>query len=183
VWMLGLAVLVIGVVIAAIFVFRGRGGGSLDEGIAAYRAGKREVAVSAFNKAVREDPKSPMPHVYLARMAREVGNFTLANQELQLALQADPSNASALREMGANMLAQANYELSRRFYVRAVQVDPTDKTSQGYLGCVLMKLNRPTDAQPFLTRAGQGPWSSCTPAPAAQTPPGATGPNPSIPRS
>src|SRR5262249_23936912 len=159
---------VIVVVIALIFVLRGRGGSALDQGITAYRAGKREVAVSAFNKAVRENPKAALPHVYLARMAREVGNFTLANQELQLALQAEPSNASALREMGANLLAQGNYELSRRFYVRAVEADPTDKTSQGYLGCVLMKLNRPNDAQPFLTRAGQGPWSNCTPAPATQ---------------
>jgi len=183
VWMLAVAVAVIVVVIAAIFMFRGRGGGSLEQGIAAYRAGQREVAVSAFNKAVREDPKAALPHVYLARMSREVGNFTEANQQLQLALEADPNNATALREMGANLLAQGNYELSRRFYVRAVQADPTDKTSQGYLGCVLMKLNRPNDAQLFLTRAGQGPWSNCTPAPAAQTPPGATGPNPSIPRN
>ena len=44
---------------------------------------------------------------------------------------------SALREMGANMLPQNNDELARRFYVRAVQADPTDKTSQGYLGCAL----------------------------------------------
>ena len=182
-WMLALAALVILIVIGAILVSRSRGGGSLDQGVAAYRAGQREVAVSAFNKAVREDPKAALPHVYLARMSREVGNFTEANQQLQLALEAEPDNASALREMGANLLAQGNYELSRRFYVRAVQADPTDKTSQGYLGCVLMKLNRPNDAQPFLTRAGQGPWSNCTPAPAAQTPPGATGPNPSIPRS
>ena len=103
--------------------------------------GQREVAVSAFNRAVRENPKSaPLPHIYLARMAREVGNFTLANQELQLALQADPNNAIALREMGANLLTQENFELARRFYVRAVQADPTDKTAQGYLGCTLMRL-------------------------------------------
>ena len=89
---------------------------------------------------MREDPKTPLPHIYLARMAREVGNFTLATQELQLALEADPTNAIALREMGANLLTQGNYELARRFYVRAVQADPTDKTSQGYLGCTLMRL-------------------------------------------
>ncbi len=105
-----------------------------------------------------------MPHIYLARMAREVGNFSLASQELQQALEADPNSAIALREMGANLLAQGNYELARRFYVRAVQADPTDKTSIGYLGCTLMRLNRPSDAAPFLTRAGPGPWTSCTPA-------------------
>jgi tetratricopeptide (TPR) repeat protein len=152
----------------------GRGGSSsLQQGIDAYRAGQREAAVSAFNKAARDEPKSALPHIYLARMAREVGNFTLASQELQLALQAEPSNAAALREMGANLLAQNNYELARRFYVRAVQADPTDKTAQGYLGCTLMKLGRTTEATSFLNRAGSGPWSNCTPvapAPAAPIP-------------
>ena len=144
---------------------------ALEQGIDAYRTGQREIAVSDFNRAVREDPKAPLPHVYLARMAREVGNATLANQELQLALQADPGNAIALREMGANLLAQGNYDLARRFYVRAVQADPTDKTAQGYLGCTLMRLNRASEATNFLNRAGPGPWSNCTPV----APPGTDG--------
>src|SRR5262249_22669687 len=123
------------------------------------------IAVSDFNRAVREDPTDPLAHVYLARMAREVGNTTLANQELALALQADEHNATALREMGALMLTQGNYELARRFYVRAVEAHPSDKTAQGSLGCTLMRLNRTADAAKFLNRAGQGPWSNCTPAP------------------
>jgi tetratricopeptide (TPR) repeat protein len=117
-------------------------------------------------------------------MAREVGNFSMAQQELQLALQADPANALALREMGSNLLAQGNYELARRFYVRAVQADPTDTTSQGYLGCTLMRLNRTSEATNFLNRAGPGPWNNCTPAPASPTnPPGQVTPaRGSIPR-
>jgi hypothetical protein len=72
--------------------------------------------------------------------------------------------------MGANMLQQGNAELARRFYVRAVTADPTDKTSQGYLGCSLMRLNRVQEGTAFLNRAGPGPWSNCTPAaPGTQT--------------
>ena len=161
---------VLTVVVVVMLVMRrgGGGGGSLQTGVDAYTRGQREVAVNAFNKAVREDPHSALPHVYLARMAREVGNLTLASQELQLALEAEPASAIALREMGANLLTQGNYELARRFYVRAVQADPTDKTSLGYLGCTLMRLNRTSEATTFLNRAGAGPWSNCTPvAPAA----------------
>jgi len=123
---------------------------------------------------VRDDPNASLPHVYLARMDREVGNFTGASQELTLALQADPNSAVALREMGANLLAQNNYDLARRFYVRAVQADPTDKTAQGYLGCTLVKLGRAQEATGFLARAGQGPWSNCT----STTTTGALPPNP-----
>jgi tetratricopeptide (TPR) repeat protein len=156
------------VIVVLLVVRRGGGSSSLQQGVDAYTRGQREVAVNAFNKAVRENPKDALPHVYLARMAREVGNLTLASQELQLALEAEPSSGIALREMGANLLTQGNYELARRFYVRAVEADPTDKTAQGYLGCTLMRLNRATEAVSWLNRAGAGPWSNCTPvAPAA----------------
>jgi tetratricopeptide (TPR) repeat protein len=156
-----------GIITVIVIVLVTRGGGStasLQQGQEAYSRGQREVAVNAFNKAARENPKLALPHIYLARMAREVGNFTLASQELQLALEAEPSNALALREMGANLLTQGNYELARRFYVRAVQADPADKNAQGYLGCTLMRLNRTSEATNFLNRAGPGPWSNCTPA-------------------
>ena len=158
------------IVIAGFFAFGSHGNSSLDQGVAAYKAGQREVALSAFTKASREDPKSVLPHVWMARMARDVGNFTLAGQELSTALEIDPNSPVALREMGANMLQQGNAELARRFYVRAVTADPTDKTSQGYLGCALMRLNRVPEGTAFLNHAGPGPWSSCTP-PASGTQP------------
>ena len=175
-----IAVVVIVLAVGGFLMFRGGGGSAYAEGVAAYSRGQREVATNAFNKAVRDEPKNPGPHIYLARMAREVGNFTLATSELTLALNADPNNPTALREMGANMLQQNNAEMARRFYIRAIQADPTDKVSQGYLGCSLLKLGRIQEATTFLNRAGQGPWSSCiasTTQPTAQVPPGA-----SIPR-
>jgi tetratricopeptide (TPR) repeat protein len=168
-WVLA-AVVVIAVALGGYYTLGRSGSSSFNDGVRAYGAGQREVAVSAFSKAVREDPKAPAPHIYLARMAREVGNYSLAGQELQLALQADPNNPLALREMGANLLQQGNYELARRFYVRAVQADPTDKVSQGYLGCSLMRLGRVTEGTTFVNRAGPGPWTGCTPvAPATGT--------------
>lgn len=182
------AILALIVVVAAALIgggyaiFGRRGPDAMQQGIQAYQSGQREVAVSDFTRAAREDPHAALPHVYLARMAREVGNFSLANQEIQLALQADPNNAIALREMGANLLTQGNYELARRFYVRAVQADPTDKTAQGYLGCTLMRLGRVPEATNFLNRAGPGPWTNCTPAVGPQPGTPATGlPNAATP--
>ena len=127
-----------------------------------YKNNQREAAVGAFNKAVREDPTDPAPHIYLARMAREVGNYPLTLQELQLALQADSHNELALREMGAYFLTIGNYDLARRFYVDALKIDPTDRTALGYLGCSLTHLGRQQEATTFLDRAGQGAWSSCS---------------------
>jgi hypothetical protein len=85
--------------------------------------------------------------------------------------------------MGAYLLTAGNYELARRFYVRAVQADPSDKTAQGYLGCALIRLGRVDEGRRWVTRAGPGTWSSCgtmAPAPGAPgtgaVPPGAQSP-------
>ena len=75
-----------------------------------------------------------------------------------------PKNAVALREMGLILFSAGNYELSRRFFVRALQNDAADKASMGYLGCALSRLNRFDEARSFLTRAGPGSWSACLPS-------------------
>jgi tetratricopeptide (TPR) repeat protein len=153
------------------------GDDSIDRGVEYWQRGQRELAVGEFSRAAREDPKSAIPHVFLSRMAREVNNHTLAQQEATLAVQAEPTNPIALREMGSVLLAAGNYELSRRFYVRALQQNPNDKMAQGFLGCALVKLGRFDEGMRWMQRAGQGAWSRCAPAqppmPGAQPLPGA----------
>jgi tetratricopeptide (TPR) repeat protein len=139
---------------------------ALQRGIDDYRRGQREAAVGEFTKASRDDPNDPMPHVYLSRMAREVGNMTIAGQEAQTAVKLGPDNAVALRELGLYLLSAGNYDLSRRFLVRAVQADTGDRMAMGYLGCTLTRLGRPTEAQLWYNRAGQGDWSRCAMSPA-----------------
>ena len=169
----------------------GRSPAALDQGIAAYTAGNRIAARNEFAQAIRDDPKDADPHIYLGRMARDEGDATTAVRELQTAIQLEPNNATAQREMGAHLLAQASGQLtvgnlpgalqslnlSRNFYVRAVQLNPADKSAQGYLGCVLMRLGRVQEANSFWQRAGPGPWTQCQPLPTlAPQVPGAPAP-------
>ena len=158
---------------------------ALQMGIDYYRRGQREAAVGEFTKAARDNPNDPLPHVYLSRMAREVGNMTVAGQEAQQAVKLGPDNAVALRELGLYLLNAGNYDLARRFLVRAVEADNTDRMAMGYLGCAMIRLGRPTEAQVWLNRAGQGDWSRCAAAPLGQPitpgagmPTGATPPRP-----
>ncbi|MBX6332672.1 MAG: hypothetical protein IRY91_12565 [Gemmatimonadaceae bacterium] len=155
-------------------------------GIAAYTAGQREAARSAFEHAVRDYPKLALPHLYLARIAREDGDFAAAGAELKTAVELDPASAEAQRELGSLFLARgshfdrearadlalADYDAARRSYVRALQIDPTDRSAQGFLGCALTRLGRAQEAQRWFARAGDGPWSTCA-APAAANPAGA----------
>lgn len=161
-WIVAVAVVVlVGLGVGAWALFGRQSNSNLDRGVEYWQRGQRELAVGEFSRASRDNPNSALPHVYLSRMAREVGNLTLAGQEATLAVQAEPNNATALREMASYLLAAGNYELARRFYVRALQVSPDDRMAQGFLGCALIKLGRFDEGMRWMNRAGQGSWSGC----------------------
>lgn len=148
----------------------GSGGGGLGAGIDAMQAGQREKARGEFAKAVRDDPNSATPHVFLARLSREEGDLGTARAQLDTALRLEPRNAIALREMGLVLFASRQYDLARRFLVRAVQANPADRAAQGYLGCALMRLNRIQEGTKFINNGGTGPWTACL-QPLTTTPP------------
>src|SRR5438876_3366327 len=144
-----------------IFARGSSGGSSLTAGIDAMQNGQRERARGEFAKAVKDDPNAATPHVFLARLAREEGDLATARAQLDTALRLEPKNAIALREMGLVLFSSKQYDLARRFFVRAVQGNPQDRASQGYLGCTLMRLNRVQEGTKFIGNAGTGPWQAC----------------------
>ena len=168
-WLPVLAAVVLLLIIGGLawYALAGRGGSSKSfaDGVTAYKEGRREAAAGAFIKATKDDPTDPMPHVYLSRMAREAGNLATAQEEALKAVQLGPENATALRELASASFAQQNYDAARRFYIRALQADGTDRLSQGYLGCSLVRLGRLDEGVRWIQRAGAGPWTACAPAP------------------
>ena len=136
--------------------------GAFDQGVQAYKEGRTEAAEASFRKATTDAPMDPMPHVYLARVERERGNLGNANTEAVNAVKLGPSNPTALRELASTLFAAQHFDDARKFYIRALTADPGDKTSQGYLGCSLMRLGRIDEGQRWIGRAGSGPWSACT---------------------
>lgn len=182
-WLVPLIAIIVLLVVGGIawYAISARGGSSAaySEGVVAYREGRREAAAGAFIKATRDEPADPMPHVYLSRMAREAGRLSTAQEEAVKAVQLGPTNSIALRELASASFAQQNYDAARRFYLRALEVDPADRLSLGYLGCSLVRLGRLDEGARFLQRAGTGPWGVCMPA-AGTVPAGA---QPAAPRS
>lgn len=145
------------------FAFRGGGssGDGMTAGIDALKNGQRERARGEFAKAVKDDPSASTPHVFLARISRDEGDLASARAQLDTALRLDPKNEIALREMGLVLFASKQYDLARRFFVRAVQANPQDRSAQGYLGCALMRLGRVQEGTNFINKAGNGSWQSC----------------------
>lgn len=141
----------------------------MSAGITAMQNGQRETARQQFAAAARENDKIAEPHIFLARLSREDGDLATARAHLDEALRLEPRNHVALRELGLVMFANRNYDLARRFFVRAAAADSTDRAALGYLGCTLARLNRTVEAARFLERAGSGAWSACA-QPAAIVP-------------
>ena len=165
------AVVVILIAVGIFWAFRGGSSGGLTAGIDALNNGQRERARGEFAKAVKEDPKAATPHVFLARIARQEGDLSTARAQLDTALRLEPKNNIALREMGLILFASRQYDLARRFFVRAIQANPQDRASQGYLGCALMRLNRVQEGTKFINTAGTGPWTTCLQPVTTATPP------------
>lgn len=178
-WAVALVVLAV-LVIAALGMYwylHSRGGIPADvaAGIAQYERGQPEAARAAFSKAAHAHPELALPHLYLGRIAREEGDFVMAGNELKTAVELEPRAPDALRELGAFFLARgthfandgradlatSDYNAARRTYVQALQIDPADSASRGYLGCALTRLGRADEAATWLARAGNGPWSAC----------------------
>jgi tetratricopeptide (TPR) repeat protein len=142
-----------------------RGGtpASYERGVAAYRAGQREVARREFAEAVRERPTLATPHVYLARLAREDGDLQRAATELSTAISLDTAAALPYREMGQLQLQAGRADVATRFLERAIRRDNADRVAQGWMGCALTRQGRPDLAQRWYERAGQGDWTACQP--------------------
>lgn len=128
-----------------------------------YAAGDRAGAREAFRDIAADHPTLATPHVYLGRMAREEGDLVEARRSLVRAVELDPRNAMAMRELGSSYFAAGEYERARRFYVRALSLDSSDRLASGYLGCSLVRLGRVPEGRRFIARAGPGPWVSCEP--------------------
>jgi hypothetical protein len=73
--------------------------------------------------------------------------------------------------MGLILFAARQYDLSRRFLVRAVQADPTNNAAKGYLGCAMMRLNRVNEGTKWINSAGSGSWTACLQPVTTATPP------------
>ena len=171
IWIAIAAVILLGVG-GYFFLARSSSGASLTAGIDAMKNGQNERARGEFAKAVKDDPNDPNPHVFLARLARTEGDLATARAQLDTALRLNSKNAIALREMGLVLFASRQYDLARRFFIRAVQANPEDRASQGYLGCAMMRLNRVQEGTKFIRNAGTGPWQACAqPAAPATAPP------------
>jgi tetratricopeptide (TPR) repeat protein len=157
---------------------------SFTQGVQQFTRGDRVAARRSFEQAATDRPKMALPHVYLARMARQDGDLPRAFNELKTAVTLEPQNALAQREMGQYLLQAGQPGQAVKWFERALRIDGTDKVANGWMGCAVQRQGNAELAARFFQRAGQGDWSACQQA-GPSLPPGAVPPGgaqPALPR-
>jgi hypothetical protein len=166
-WILGgVALLLVGLLAYAGWtMFNDRSAESLyRDSVAAYQSGGLEAAQAGFARVAQDRPDDVRPLIFLGRIAREQNDMQRSRRFLEAAIKQEPSNALAQRELAGTLLADGQPELARRFYIRAVELDPNDRVAQGFLGCALHRLARFDEAKRWFDRAGPGDWLRCVTA-------------------
>ncbi|MFL5559843.1 MAG: protein kinase domain-containing protein [Gemmatimonadaceae bacterium] len=164
-WMVGAVLGVILVLVLAGGALAARSyfgpNGATRRAVRLYDAGQLDAARAAFARLASDYPRRPVPRIYLGRIARESRDYIDAKRELEAAIQLEPGNPVAMREMGSLMYVTGRFDLAERFYRRALERAPGDALARGYLGCSLLRLGRVTEGQQLRQQAGQGSWNQC----------------------
>ena len=72
-----------------------------------------------------------------------------------------PKTAGEMLRIGHHAYRQGDYEIARRFFLRALTLDSANAPAQADLGCALQKLGRKSEAAPHFKAAGNAAQGEC----------------------
>jgi len=124
-------------------------------GMVEMMAGDSASAEKELRAAADLDPKSAVPHRWLAHLYDKIGKGDEAKKELATAQQLAPNDWQILLELGGNAYNDARYKESATYWERALQAEPDSAQILLNLGAVYHALGRDDDAAGALQRALQ----------------------------
>lgn len=101
----------------------------MDQGIAAFRAGRLDEAAGRFEAVVEDAPDNVTARLYLARIYRRRGDTRAAAEQLQAAVRIAPQDADVRRELGHLLLSLGRVSAAADQYRRALEIEPDDTPS------------------------------------------------------
>jgi hypothetical protein len=132
----------------------------IEQGAVAFRYARYAEAIAAFQKASDSNPKSPIPHLYLALgwlqqyipgavFADNADHARLAETALRRALTLDPKNWTAVVLLGMSARNENRPEQALEWYRKAVALQPRNADIWCTLGALglqqWLRLNKPAD--------------------------------------
>lgn len=151
--LVGIGVAVLALILAGVFLFRGRGPDPLREGEAAYSRGDTARAFSFFLDAARAKPKAPEPHYYMAQIYRTRGRAQEAARELREGLALAPNDPRLNTELAYLMLDQGRAPQAVERFRAAILLDSVSPRAWAGLVTALRRSGHPDQAERVLARA------------------------------
>lgn len=120
------------------------------------RRGDHTNAIAQYREAIRLNPNLPGVHFELAEQLRASSDPGLNEQaadEFKAALQVNPYDEGAWRELGEMQAAKGDFQGAQQDYKKALALRPNDADAETDLAIALISLNRSNEALPLLERA------------------------------
>lgn len=118
--------------------------------------GETTQAESALNKAIKLQPDSQAAYLLLAQLYVQAGQSGKALEQLQIALDKDPNDLTAMILKGIICNSQADYKDARDAYEKAVAIAPDNWMALNNLACIYADhLNQLDKAYPLARRASE----------------------------
>ena len=122
-------------------------------GLSAWKSGDLVKSESAFEAALRIDPKHMKSLVNLGRVLIEQKRYDDAIVKLTAAEEVDPESATVPRLMARAHSAKGDFEQAVDAYRRAITLDGNDAWSMNNLGLLYLEQGFVEDALPYLAKA------------------------------
>ena len=122
-------------------------------GLSAWKSGDLVKSESAFEAALRIDPKHMKSLVNLGRVLIEQKRYDDAIVKLTAAEEVDPESATVPRLMARAHSAKGDFEQAVDAYRRAITLDRNDAWSMNNLGLLYLEQGFVEDALPYLAKA------------------------------
>jgi tetratricopeptide (TPR) repeat protein len=124
-------------------------------GLAAWKNGEPDRAISAFDRSLQLDPTHRKSLYNSGRVLLELGRSQEALERIQKALAQDPSSNEGLRLLGRAQYRLGKVDDAIKAYQQALAADHRDVWSMNNLGLIYIEQERAREALPPLARAVQ----------------------------
>jgi tetratricopeptide (TPR) repeat protein len=94
------------------------------QGVVRWQQGRADEAAQLFETAALENPRDPMPHLWIGMILGERGQYLAARRRFELALERNPLLGDALIGVADTYAALGDFDQAERIIARAVQADP-----------------------------------------------------------
>ena len=122
-------------------------------GLSAWKAGDHAKASSAFDQALKLDPRHQKSLFNSSRVLLEQGRKQAALERIEQALSLEPRSNEGLRLLGRVRYELGNVDEAIQAYRLALTVDERDVWAMNNLGLIFIQQDRSCEALPPLARA------------------------------